>query len=265
MHRTYRFTCLFVLTLLPCLAFAVPISPLLSVSGEVSLEDYSVEASPVYSGTLYSETETTSFSETNITGNNPVAGNITETGQGLGHTLAMTQDDLSEETIAIDYFFSLTNNSVDDYSFVFGVDFLNRVDANGEDAFADSEFFIEEGVDELFFSDVISDTFFGDEQAGSTLSTFGDLIQESGTGSFALTLAAGASTSFSASLLGHAGVVATGSSYLLNMDSFIYLSEVTNLSNPTEPPTPVPEPGSLALMLAGLALLYRRNQSHKRN
>ena len=104
----------------------------------------------------------------------------------------------------------------------------------------------------MFFSDLTSDTVFGDQKNGTALATSGATLTDSGTFLFDITLAAGASDSFSAVLKMDGG--AFDNSSLFNASTFAFIS-VIGADNLTavQPPLPVPEPSTLMLFLGGLA------------
>ena len=86
----------------------------------------------------------------------------------------------------------MANNSASDiYTVTFRLIFENRVNADGPDAFADSNLFLTDSlnVDDIFFSDIKSDTLFGDEVGGALTGTFGnELVQGNSADLFTYTL-----------------------------------------------------------------------------
>lgn len=112
---------------------------------------------------------------------NPLGGSLSDTGDGIGFTGSATSD--GEYFFAgFDGFMTIENDSALVYDIVLKLIFGNSVTANG-DAFADSEFYIEANGSEVFFSDLLVDTVFGNEIAGVATDpeTFGGTLDESGT------------------------------------------------------------------------------------
>ena len=243
-------------------AFAIPIDSDLTIAGSVEFSTSDSATVNNATGTIYTPSSSSSISGASISGTNPQELTLTETGQGLGHTLSMSGDgrvtNSINDDLFIDYLFSISNNSADTFELTFAIDFANTVDSNGADAFSDSEFVIQdESLNELFFTDLISDTAFGDSIDGNETGSFGNLQSASGTDYFTLTLAGNSALSFSG-MLSASGAVFDSGDYALSMDSFVYLSDVKN----TTSPVPVSEPGSFVLMLVGLGLLCRRSKHY---
>jgi|GEM_PF-1890578 len=191
-------------------------------------------------------------------GPNPQGGLFTMLGDGVGaaaSTLGESGD--VQGGYFFDFYFDLTNFSgVDDYLISFGIDFSNTVDADGPDAYVDSEIVLEDEIgDEIFSSDLTSDTFFGDEVNGSAVMSAGDMLIDSGMFDFDITLLAGEMTFFDGFLKMDAAATMS-STFSAESAAFIYVKEVTKL---TPPPMTVPTPATIMLFLTGsLGLLARK-------
>jgi MYXO-CTERM domain-containing protein len=257
-------------------AWAVPISADLSLSGSVQFDI--TDSDPAEGGASQSATlnltsggsasSSSVDSALAVTGSNPLSGNFTETGDGVGMVLANSgtggtlSDPVGSANFGGDYSISLTNNSAtDSYDVVLRIAYNHSVDADGSDAYAAGEMVFDEApidLTELFFSDLVSDTFFGDEVGGSLTGTYGDPQGE--TGSLLLTFSLNPSTSLI--LVGtqdlEGGSFASDSSYSGLLDVFISVDSVTNTTRPPSPTIPIP--GVLPLLGLGLLVLgLRRN------
>jgi hypothetical protein len=113
---------------------------------------------------------------------------LTDIGDGVGFTgtasaTGGTPTAPDEFAIGIDTVMSLTNTSASDiYAVTFRLSWSNYVNADGADAFADSELTLGSngGFDDVFFNDLASDIPFGDEIAGIPTGNAGDPLSDSG-------------------------------------------------------------------------------------
>lgn len=255
-------------------AQAAPITTDLSISGSVAFDSTNSYANPgsSSSGDLKSMVGGVAITDaySGSTGGS-LAGNLTQTGDGFGFAGTASSSGANGTSLFetyIDIALDLTNNSATDtYRINFSMAFANAVDANGTDAYADSEFFVRDpaGGADLFFTDILSDTAFGDEIAGVPTGNFGAALSESGSAGFSITLLPGASVLFGPTtnpilwrLLG--GAYEPDSSSAASLDAFLSIASVDNLTLPPNP-NPTPEPAILALLgigLMGIGALRRR-------
>lgn len=202
-------------------------------------------------------TSGTSIANMTPTGVNPLGGTLTDYGDGVGvSATASSEAGVTSEVpdFIFDFGFSLSNSSAtDSYQVFFELAFSSFVDAEGLDAFIDAEInLFDSALVESFFSDLTSDSAFGDKKNGTSLATSGATLSDSGTFLFDITLSAGASDSFTALLKMDGGAYENSS--LFNASTFAFIS-VIGADNLTavQPPLPVPEPSTLMLFLGGLA------------
>jgi len=255
------------------IAVAVPIDPDLNVTASIDF----VFGNPAAGGATQSgeftltqggaDTTSTIASDTTVTGGNPLSGALTDTGDGVGAILDQSgAGDSAENALGLDYAFGIANNSLTDtFEVTVVIDFFNSVDADGSDAFAESAFTFDENSTELFFTDLVSDTLFGDTIGGIDTGTFGDPLAEMGTQSLVFSLLPGATLNLSGTFDLEGGSFESDSSYTGLLDVFVSIGDVENI---TDPAPEVPVPGTLllgALGLAGLGLSQRRLASSKRN
>lgn len=263
-------------------AQATPFSTDLSISGSVMFDSgYAAMQSTGASGqsglvavTQGTTPSSSTFSGSLVSGSNPLLGTLTDIDDGFGFSGTASASTTGTFGIGIDIGLKLANNSATNaYKIIFNVEFDNRVDSAGVDAYANSNFGIFDRVNNqtLFFTDLFSDTVNGNSNGGQPVpGVRGGSLAENGPASFVITLAAGQSLVFdpllhdiSWTLDGRAGRSANGvdSSSSASLDLFFSIASVESL---TQPPTPTPEPATLALFglgLAGLGAMRRRRAS----
>lgn len=123
-------------------------------------------------------TTTSTYSDFAVTGDNPLTGPLTDNNDGSGFT--GTAGATGEEfAIGFDTVISALNDTSTTQTVVFKLDYSNMVNADGGDAFADSELTLNDDNGEIFFSDLKSDTLFGDEVSGVLTGQFGAMLMDS--------------------------------------------------------------------------------------
>ena len=193
-------------------------------------------------------TTTSTYSDYNVTGANPLTGPLTVINDGSGFTGTASATD-GEFAIGFDTDITVLNDTSSTQTVVFRLEYSNFVNADGGDAYADSELTLSEKLvgdmdfTEVFFSDLISDTSFGDEVGGVLTGAFGEELNDSGNQLFSY-------------MLNPSDEILLRMSWTLNGGDFAPggiagLAEADLTANLTL----VPLPGSLLLMLSGLLLL----------
>ena len=187
--------------------------------------------------------------DSSVTGVNPQAGALTDIGDGFGFSgiASMTDDVFSA---GFDTYIGITNVSlIDTYEVTFKLNFSNMVNADGGDAYADSELTLfKDGVDEIFFSDLVSDTSFGDTDGGVATGGFGDALSDGGDAFFTYTLNPSELLELDMSWTLEGGDFAGGLAEA-DLSAFLSVHSVERQAVPT------PLPATFFLVGLGLALL----------
>lgn len=192
--------------------------------------------------------------DTVTTGDNPIMGNLTHTGDGVGFSGDVSISD-DEYTIGFDSLLSVENlSAVDMYEIVFKLTFRNLVNASGLDSFADSEFTFFANGDEVFFSDLLSDSFYGNEIAGDSVPGFGGELSESDTLYFSFMLDPTEFLDIELSWTLSGGDFDSGNSQA-SFSQFLAIDSITNQSTPVDD---IPEPTSLILFALGILALNQK-------
>ena len=134
--------------------------------------------------------------------------------------------------------------------------FDNLTSASGGDAFADSKILLFDADNsELFFSDLITDTWFGDQNNGALTNTFGVTQTDSGSFAFDILLSAGAVDNFKGEVHLVGGEFSGQGAFGIN--SSASLSLVAARPQDTPPPQ-IPLPASGWLFGLGLFFVVQR-------
>ena len=211
--------------------------------------------------TIGGASSTTTINDISITsGSNPLSGTLTDVGDGweihsdISGSFSGTSGAATNNGNFYDLFFNIQNlSATDSIQVTISLDYDNHVHSSGPDAFAASEFQLFDGSDtELFFSDLTSDTLFGNAVNGNSTGAFGGTLDDTGIHQLILTLTPGELLDFHVFHSIEGGAYASGSSYSGSFDAIVSFDA-------TIPTNQVAEPGLLALMGFGLlGMLFGR-------
>jgi len=250
-------------------ASAVPITPDLTITGDITFDvdptNGSLPASGLATQTATMESilggtlSTSTVNNVTVSGNNPLGGQLTEINDGIGLEASVSSNGIGfVDAFVFDYNFALSNSSAtEDYTISFAIDYNSSVNS-AVNAFIDNRLILEDPA-EFFFSDLTTDTFFGNEKNGVDTGNFGGVESDSGLFTFDIVVLAGQMATFTGEVKID-GEVFDGQGLMSALnDSFIYVSAVVgSTAPPPPPPTNVPAPSTPLLLLAGLMCLIAR-------
>jgi hypothetical protein len=182
---------------------------------------------------------------------------LTQLNDGFGFDGVVATTQVNEEfDIAIDSAIKIKNTSLtDSYDVMFNLNYSNSVNADGSDSFIDSELTLDIDGVEAYFSDLVSDTQFGDSDQGSDLGTFGADLSDVLSTSFVVSVAADSCVSLMMEWLFFGGQFDSG---IAEGDFSVDLQLASVSSTNT---VPVSEPSVFALLSSGLLLFAWRRRS----
>ena len=198
----------------------------------------------------------TTVNDIAVSGSNPLAGQLTDINDGIAIDTNVAGGDAFAGGYFFDFNFALQNNSLTTaYLLSFVLSFDNLTSASGADAYAESKILLfDAGNTEFFFSDLTTDTLFGDQKNGLSAGTFGITQTDNGSFAFDILLAAGVTSNFRGELQleGMAGWPGG-----FGIDSFANVS--LSAARPLDTPPPqIPLPASSWLFALGLVLIAQR-------
>lgn len=258
-RQGYRFLAILFVLSMPVAVNAVAIDSSLTITGSVQFDTVNSSAASgaatqdgSFSGTFNGATSGSTINNTTVTGSNPVSGNMTEIGDSLGSVLNFSgTSGGTNGGMFTDFLVDISNTSAtDQFMITFAVDFSNIIDANGGDAYADSQLSIFNTTNslEVFFTDLTSDTFFGDKVNGVSPGTFGDALSDTGIATFDIFIDPLATINLSGLNAIEGGAFSADGSYSGSLETVLSIVAVSNLTGPQ----PVPETSPLVLLSLGL-------------
>lgn len=228
----------------------------LTVTGGVTFDTPSlwIDGAPTISGnfskTVGGSTDSSGFDRNGVLTGDPVsqAATLTHSGDGFSMAASVSGFETSEiDVLGLDLIINLSNSSTVSHLVTIGLNFSNAVDADGIDAYADSSLTLDDPADEIFFTDLTSDTLYGDVRNDNDLGTFGNIVSHSGTRSWDITLDPGQSIALIGAFSMSAGAFPTVSSFAGEFNAQF---------------TVVPEPSTILLLGIGcLPLIRRKNRT----
>jgi hypothetical protein len=231
--------------LAPSLSVADPIDPSLSIVGTNSLFDTDPDlATSTWSAALYSLVSgvNTAGASTSVA--------LTETGDGFGHTAALSGDNFTLTQLGGNYTVTASNSSTDTFKLTFGITFAHTADSGGVDLDADarsvSELELTDAADsEYLFSRLTSENGqdyhdagnptwqdqIHDEVSDTYLGTWGDALSFGETRYFHVELTGGASFDINGVFDVDGRTFDSGANYSTTSQMFLFLHSVVNLTN----------------------------------
>ena len=256
-----------VLMLTGVLAEAAPIDPDITITGDVTLDiGYTgafdnASLSGTITRTVGGTITTTNYSDPGtgvVVGTNPIGGDLTDTGDGFGATgvaraTASAASD-GEFQVGIDIVMSITNNSaLDVFQVTILTTFANSVDASGADAYTDSEFTLDRRLStvpppgtEEFFTDLVTDTVFGNTVGGNPVPGLGGPLSENGTDTLVLTLNPGETYIIEGDWTMAGGAFFDSAGSAASLENFSVMVTIQDV---------IPEPATLSLLALGIGAM----------
>ena len=237
------------------LAHATLIPTGLSVTAGTEFWNFSFEGTGGFSLISGGATSSSTYDGTpTVTGADPLNGSLTDTDDGTGFDGSARVTGVGDEfAIGFDSTLTTTNTHVtESYDIVFKLVFSNSVNADGDDAYALSVLTLDADLAEIFYSDLLSDTLFGDEDGGIATGGYGDLLTGGGSPTYAYTLNPGEALTLDLFWTMVGGNFVDIGLAEASLSAFLSIDSVVTRGGP--PPT-VPVPGTLLLMGLGMILL----------
>lgn len=206
-------------------------------------------------------TNTAFINDLVVTGDSTNVISLTDTNQTLDfNTLIMSTNVPSFETSTIAYDFDVQINNThatDDFTIDLSFDYYHIVHSFN-DAYSRSNISLFDTDGEFFFSDIMSDSFYGNEFNGipDPSGLMGGPVSDSGIFDFSYTLSAGESVSFGGFIEAFFGFSLNSGDVHQNSIASLSINSIQQ-TRVGQPPIDVPEPNSLILFLTVLLLCVR--------
>ncbi|MDB5975502.1 MAG: hypothetical protein JWR07_2262 [Nevskia sp.] len=184
-----------------------------------------------------------------VTGRLPLSGALLDSGDGVGIAATMSGIDdgkpASSDGLFGDYAFSISNRSATDpYKLSLKIDYGNSVQASGAVSAQDGAFNIglitlNRGDVALFFTNLTSDTVFGDKHDITFTGTSGKDLHDAGTRTVDLTVQPGETVELRGQHDLRGGASHAGALYQGKLQAFISVAAVVDLAAAVTAPLPV--------------------------
>lgn len=250
-----------ILTLLPNSSHASLITGL-TIDAQISFDvgNSQIGGAGTHADTIGIAGNSSTVNDMVITGSNPINHSFTSDLDTLSFSQNVSSNGVGYVESYYDFNLLLSNSLLDHTIEVFfEFDFSNSINA-GVEAFSDALLALyDESNTEFFFSDLTSDTLFGNEKNGAATPNFGGVESDSGVFGFSIFLNAGQSTSFTGEALVEGESFISQGMFSAVTSGVLSIAKIDK-TRIGQPPVDVPAPATWLLLLSSIMLIRQFKQ-----